>query len=75
MQHFRKTKCPVFRPGIMRENRSCDQAATRLPAELRPVRLSVTISKETFWPSFSVRRPARSTAEMWTKMSLLPLSG
>ena len=32
-------------------------------------------SYSTCWPSFSVRSPARSTAEMWTKMSLLPLSG
>jgi hypothetical protein len=37
--------------------------------------LRLVVQKETFWPSLRVRRPARSTAEIWTKTSLLPLSG
>jgi hypothetical protein len=47
----------------------------RLSAAVLPVRRSVTRSNSTFWPSFRVPRPARSTALIWTKASLPPPSG
>src|SRR5882762_10118195 len=37
--------------------------------------LSTLDSKESFWPSLSELRPARSTALMWTNTSLPPSSG
>ena len=40
------------------------QTARRLSAELLPRRGSRTTSKETFWPSWRLPRPARSTAEI-----------
>src|SRR5262245_45731914 len=47
---------------------------TRSSAEVLPFRPG-TSSYCTFWPSRSVRRPARSTAEMWTNASLEPSLG
>ena len=41
-----------------------DQAAWRRSADDLPLRLSVTISNEIFWPSFRPDMPARSTALM-----------
>src|SRR5262245_6344360 len=51
------------------------QATRRLSAADLPERRSATISYETFWPSRSVPRPARSTALMCTNTSLPPSSG
>src|SRR5690348_16374057 len=52
---------------------SADQTSVRLPAASLP--RSRTISYWTFWPSLRPGKPARSTAEMWTKTSLPPASG
>src|SRR4051812_12084139 len=43
---------------------SCAQRARRFSALVLPRMLSTFDSKETFWPSFSEPRPARSTALM-----------
>jgi hypothetical protein len=56
-------------------NSATDQTARRLSAEDLPVRRSATTSKETFCPSLRPCIPARSTALMCTKTSLLPSSG
>src|SRR5436190_19090663 len=49
------------------------QDALRFSADVLP-RL-VTSSYSTVWPSLSVPRPARSTAEIWTNTSLSPADG
>ncbi len=54
---------------------AADQAARRLSAADLPVRRSATTSNETFCPSLRLCIPARSTALMCTKTSLLPSSG
>src|SRR5690606_28014669 len=45
------------------------QAACRFSAALLPLRLSLTMSKDNFWPSARLRIPARSTAQMLTNTS------
>src|SRR5215472_15646281 len=55
--------------------RDADQTARRFSAEDLPVLRSATTSKETFCPSLRPCIPARSTALMCTKTSLLPSSG
>jgi hypothetical protein len=50
------------------------QDTLRLTADVLPWRPD-SRSKLTCWPSLSVLRPACSTAEMWTKTSLLPSWG
>ena len=52
-----------------------NQAARRLSADVFPVFRSGTTSKSTFCPSASLVIPARSTALICTKTSLLPSSG
>lgn len=54
--------------------RGASYSALRSMAAKRPF-CCVSISNWTVWPSFSVRKPARCTALMWTKMSLPPVSG
>src|SRR5215210_8910531 len=50
-------------------------AVWMLLTAILPERRSSAVSKETFWPSTSPRRPARSSAVAWTNTSLPPLSG
>src|SRR5277367_3744382 len=47
----------------------------RFSAADLPVLRSTTTSKDTRWPARSSRRPARSTALIWTNTSLPPPSG
>ena len=65
-------KHPALAPGVPGENLKTrtDYAERRLPAACLP--RSVTISNVTFWPSSSVRSPARSTALMCTNTSFEP---
>src|SRR5208282_1060099 len=70
-----KSKTPGARAGGYKY-RDCPGTryqTLRFSAEVRP-RL-VTSSYSTSWPSFSVRNPAPSTAEMCTNTSLSPLAG
>src|SRR6516162_11868902 len=61
-------------PGIMVPG-TAYQTVRRFSAEDLPVLRSATTSKETFCPSLRLCIPARSTALMCTKTSLLPSSG
>ena len=51
-----KRKTPGVAPGVEQSAAAKAYASERLPAACLP--RSVTISKETFWPSLSVRMPA-----------------
>ena len=55
--------------------RAQDQDAWRLSAAFLPVRLSLTISYVTFWPSSRPESPERWTAEICTNTSAPPSSG
>src|SRR5690606_17164600 len=55
----------LFAPHLTRDrDPEAAQAACRFSAALLPFRLSLTMSKDNFWPSARLRIPARSTAEM-----------
>ena len=78
---FSENRLPLFRIMLekarprSRSRLVIAQTVFRFSAADLPVLRSTTTSNATRWPSRSSRRPARSTALIWTNTSLPPPSG